>query len=285
MKKTLRLILGDQLNAQHSWFQKVDENIIYVLFEMRQETDYVNHHIQKVVAFFASMENFAKQLREENHQVIYWELDAKKNKQSLVENLKVVIDENKIEHFEYQLPDEYRLDEQLKSFCKAIGITSQVFDSEHFMSTRLELRDFFEGKKTYLMESFYRSMRRKYDLMMDGDQPVTGKWNYDKENRKKIPKDHVPIEPLVFEKDVSEVHQRIIDAEPTDGLWEDGRVDSDQLNGMSYPDLEWCMQNSDLPAVDMSEQQLDNIELYKTIRNKNLHKMNPIPVFTKSKEV
>ena len=129
MKKTLRLILGDQLNAQHSWFQKVDENIIYVLFEMRQETDYVNHHIQKVVAFFASMENFAKQLREENHQVIYWELDAKKNKQSLVENLKVVIDENKIEHFEYQLPDEYRLDEQLKSFCKAIGITSQVFDS------------------------------------------------------------------------------------------------------------------------------------------------------------
>ena len=237
MKKTLRLILGDQLNAQHSWFQKVDENIIYVLFEMRQETDYVNHHIQKVVAFFASMENFAKQLREENHQVIYWELDAKKNKQSLVENLKVVIDENKIEHFEYQLPDEYRLDEQLKSFCKAIGITSQVFDSEHFMSTRLELRDFFEGKKNYLMESFYRSMRRKYDLMMDGDQPVTGKWNYDKENRKKIPKDHVPIEPLVFEKDVSEVHQRIIDAEvktignidPTNFIWATTREESLQV--------------------------------------------------------
>lgn len=213
MKKTLRLILGDQLNGQHSWFQKVDENIIYVLFEMRQETDYVAHHIQKVVAFFASMENFAKQLKKQSHQVVYWKLDDEKNTQSLVENLKIIIDENKIEHFEYQLPDEYRLDEQLKVFCEATKITSQVFDSEHFMSTRFELRDFFDGKKTYLMESFYRSMRRKYDLMMDGNQPVTGKWNYDKENRKKLPKDHVPIEPLVFEKDVSEVYQRIIDAD------------------------------------------------------------------------
>ena len=141
-----------------------------------------------------------------------WKLDDKKNVGSLVENLKLVIDENKIEHFEYQLPDEYRLDEQLKNFCKAIKISSKVFDSEHFMSTRFELHDFFKGKKTYLMESFYRSMRRKYDLMMDGDQPLTGKWNYDKENRKKLPKDHTPIEPLVFEKDISGIHQRIVDA-------------------------------------------------------------------------
>jgi len=55
-------------------------------------------------------------------------------------------------------------------------------------------------------------MRRKYDLMMNGDQPLTGKWNYDKENRKKLPKDHTPIEPLVFEKDISGIHQRIVDA-------------------------------------------------------------------------
>ena len=78
------------------------------------------------------------------------------------------------------------------------------------------------------------------------------------------------------------IDQRIIDAQPTDGLWEDGRVDSEQLNGMSYPDLEWCMQNIDAPVDTLSEQQIDNIELYKTIRSKNLHKMNPIPVFMKN---
>jgi len=45
MKKTLRLILGDQLNHQHSWFQQVDENVVYVMMEVRSETDYVVHHI------------------------------------------------------------------------------------------------------------------------------------------------------------------------------------------------------------------------------------------------
>ena len=46
--KTLRLLLGDQLNLQHSWFDEVNPNVIYLMAEMRQETDYVKHHVQKV---------------------------------------------------------------------------------------------------------------------------------------------------------------------------------------------------------------------------------------------
>ena len=78
------------------------------------------------------------------------------------------------------------------------------------------------------------------------------------------------------------IDQRIIDAEPTDGLWEDSRKDADQLNGLTYPELEWCMKNIDASIDDLTEQQMDNIELYKIIRSKNLHKMNPIPVFMKN---
>ena len=69
--KTLRLILGDQLNHNHSWFNQTDENVIYLMAEMRQETDYVKHHIQKVVGFFLSMRNFASYLKSKNHQVVY----------------------------------------------------------------------------------------------------------------------------------------------------------------------------------------------------------------------
>ena len=54
-----RLILGDQLNIKHSWFNEDDSDVIYGMFEMQQETSYVQHHIQKVVGFFASMRNFA----------------------------------------------------------------------------------------------------------------------------------------------------------------------------------------------------------------------------------
>ena len=52
---TLRLVLGDQLNLKHSWFDKKDESTLYVLYELHQETNYVVHHIQKIVAFFSAM--------------------------------------------------------------------------------------------------------------------------------------------------------------------------------------------------------------------------------------
>ena len=57
--KTLRLVLGDQLNLQHSWFKEVDDHVTYLMAEMRQETDYVKHHIQKVVGFSKSLSSFA----------------------------------------------------------------------------------------------------------------------------------------------------------------------------------------------------------------------------------
>ena len=58
--KTLRLILGDQLNIKHSWFKQTNDYVVYCLFEMKQETDYVKHHIQKVIGFFAAMRQFSQ---------------------------------------------------------------------------------------------------------------------------------------------------------------------------------------------------------------------------------
>jgi NAD+ synthase len=63
------------------------------------------------------------------------------------------------------------------------------------------------------------------------------------------------------------VNKKIIEAEPTDGLWNDGRNDTDQL-GMSYAELEKAMNNKDDP----------NYKKYLEIRKKNLHKMEPIPI-------
>ncbi len=218
--KTLRLLLGDQLNHQHSWYEQNDKQIIYCLFEMRQETDYAPHHIQKVLAFFLAMRAFAKHLEDQGHQVIYYTLDASENTQSLTNNLQQIIEQQGVDKFEYQLPDEYRLDLQLKTFCDSLDIETQVYDTEHFLSSRTDLSEFFEGKKTYLMESFYRHMRKRYDILMDGDQPQTGQWNYDADNRKKIPKDHVPPHPKLFEKEVT----GIIELLETSGVKTIGKV-------------------------------------------------------------
>lgn len=102
MAKTLRLILGDQLNVRHSWFQEVDDAVTFLMIEMRQETDYVPHHIQKVVGFFFAMRNFAEELKVVGHQIKYFTLDDPENRQNLSDQLDFLISTHGFDRFEYQ---------------------------------------------------------------------------------------------------------------------------------------------------------------------------------------
>ncbi|CAI8345404.1 MAG: (6-4) photolyase [Polaribacter sejongensis] len=207
--KKLRLILGDQLNTQHSWFSKTDKEVIYCLFEMRQETDYVTHHIQKVVGFFAAMRNFSEELEAANHTVIYFNINDTKNTQNLIENISLLIAENNIEKFEYLAPDEYRLEKQLKDFSTSLQIESAVFSTEHFYTEREDLATFFKGKKQFLMEHFYRNMRKKHQILMVDKQPEGGKWNYDASNRKKWKGETLIPQEISFDNNVEDLFAEI----------------------------------------------------------------------------
>lgn len=219
--KRLRLILGDQLNPDHSWFSKADENCVFAMFEMRQETDYVRHHIQKVIGFFAAMRNFASQLEQAGHRVIYYRIGDERNTQDLRTNIEQILASENFDLFEYMLPDEYRLDMQLKGICDQLEIPVNSYDTEHFYTTREELGNFFNGKKQFLMESFYRYMRKKHQILMQGTQPEGGKWNYDQSNRKKW-KGTPTIPPaLIFDNQVTDIVKDIEEAGiKTIGSWQ-----------------------------------------------------------------
>lgn len=203
--KKLRLILGDQLNIHHSWFKTTDESVTYLMMEIRTETDYATHHIQKIVAFFAAMRNFSEELSKRKHRVIYIKLDDKTNLQSFEKNISRLLVNDNFSEFNYQLPDEYRVNTILKTFCEGLVIPYEVYDSEHFFGKREELGSFFHGKKTYLMENFYRYMRKKHNVLMNNNEPLTGQWNYDKDNRKKLPVNHTCTPPLEFDNTVSTI--------------------------------------------------------------------------------
>ncbi len=123
---TLRLILGDQLNPLHSWFTAVDDNVIYVLMELRQETDYVLHHAQKILAIFAGMRDFAAQLEAAGHRVHYVAIDDAANLPTITDNLSALISHYQATAFEYQAPDEWRLDVQLADFAKSLSKSSKI---------------------------------------------------------------------------------------------------------------------------------------------------------------
>ena len=207
--KILRLVLGDQLNEQHSWFQKTDNDVTYVIMEIRQETDYVKHHIQKVAAFFAAMRNFAEVIRKKGHAVIYLHLDASDNQQTIQDNVARLIKQHKFMRFEYLLPDEYRLDARMMEIAKALPIDCRSTDTEHFLTEREAIKKQFSGKKRFLMESFYRTMRKKHAVLMEKDKPAGGRWNYDQKNREAYD-GRVPIPaPKVFANDVSSIVKMI----------------------------------------------------------------------------
>ena len=74
------------------------------------------------------------------------------------------------------------------------------------------------------------------------------------------------------------INQLIIDAAPTDGLWDDGRTDQEQLGGLSYAELELAMALDQIEDLVPTKEQSNALKVYRDIRKKTLHKMKPIPV-------
>ncbi|NCF37857.1 MAG: cryptochrome/photolyase family protein [Gammaproteobacteria bacterium] len=208
---TLRLVLGDQLNLQHSWFEQQDASVLYLLAELHQEATYVRHHIQKLCAFFAAMKAFAASIAANGHRVVYLSLDDTCGFDSLPDLIESICRQYGVTRFEYQLPDEYRLRQQLRRMELPQSVQARAFDSEHFLLPETEFERLITPGKHNRMESFYRKMRRRLNLLMDADKPLGGKWNYDDANREKLkPADLQELpEPMVFDNDVGTILQRI----------------------------------------------------------------------------
>ncbi|MBT8434494.1 MAG: cryptochrome/photolyase family protein [Gammaproteobacteria bacterium] len=211
----LRLILGDQLDMQHHWFSEKDAGTLFVIAEMRQEANYVKHHIQKLCAFFAAMEQFAVALESDGHNVLHLKLEETLQYDDLDELIKSVCSQYGIERFEFQSPDEHRLRQQLRQLQLDEAISVTECDGDHYLLPESEFADFINAGNHNRMESFYRKMRKRLNVLMDGDQPLGGQWNYDAENRDKLRAadlSEIP-EPLVFDNNVEEILRRIDDCD------------------------------------------------------------------------
>ncbi|WP_114416171.1 cryptochrome/photolyase family protein [Marinospirillum perlucidum] len=206
MAKTLRLILGDQLNARHSWFSHVDDQVVYLLAELKQEASYTRHHLQKLLVFFKAMQVFAQGLQAQGHRVEWLTLDATADYEDLPALIKAKAAEYQVEVFEYQLPDEYRLDQQLEQLAAELPCRVKAVDSEHFLTSRSAWDEYPHSR----MEYFYRQLRREYRVLVDDQgQPLGGQWNFDQENRQALPARQSLPEPLLFAQDISEQRDRI----------------------------------------------------------------------------
>lgn len=209
--RQLRWLLGDQLDEHHSWFTEVDDDVLYVIAELPQETRYVRHHVQKLCAFFAAMAAFADLLRARGHHVLHLTLDDSCEYSDLAATIAALIQRFDAREFHYQRPDEYRLLQQFESLELAETVTVHRVETEHFLLPFADIGDYLPRGKHVRMESFYRRMRRRFDILMEGDEPAGGKWNYDQQNRQKLKKgdlSEIPA-PLTCATDVGDVMDRL----------------------------------------------------------------------------
>lgn len=191
------LILGDQLSPQLAALRGANRAADRVLMaEVMAEADYVPHHRKKLAFVFSAMRHFAQDLREAGWQVDYVRLDDPANTGTLGGELRRAMARHGHERAVATEPGEWRLLQAMRGWP---GL--QILPDDRFLADRHGFAAWAEGRKALRMEHFYRLMRRKTGLLMDGGEPAGGRWNFDAENRSRADPDLAMPSPPRFAPD------------------------------------------------------------------------------------
>jgi len=184
--RRLCLVLGDQLSFDLASLQTLDsERDSVLLVEVMEEASHVPHHPQKIALIFSAMRHFAQALRDQGVRVEYVTLDDPHNSGSVPGELRRWKQRLQAEEVHVTECGDWRLEQSIRD-C---GLPLHWHADTRFLCSRAEFAAWAAGKKQLRMEFFYREMRLKSRLLLNGDgTPVGGAWNFDAENRKSLPK-------------------------------------------------------------------------------------------------
>jgi deoxyribodipyrimidine photolyase-related protein len=185
---TLRIVLGDQLSAGLSALADLDpaRNVV-LMMEVADEGTYVRHHKQKIALVLSAMRHFAAELRARGVAVDYVALDDPANTGALTTEIVRAVARHRPARIVATEPGEWRVLKMAEGWQDATGCPVELFADDRFFASRTRFARWAKGRRGWRMEHFYREMRREHAILMDGDAPVGGDWNFDAENRKKLP--------------------------------------------------------------------------------------------------
>lgn len=192
----LILVLGDQLDAESSAFDGFEPSGDAVwMAEVPAESEYVWSTKPRIAMFLAGMRHYRNAARDAGRTVHYRQLDGRDPAPDLAAALKRDIKRLEPKRLLVVEPGEYRVRELLTTAAREAGCELEVRPDRSFLCTHEQFAEHAAGRKQLRMEYFYRQMRRRHGVLLDGDQPEGGKWNYDAANRGSFGRDgpgHVP---------------------------------------------------------------------------------------------
>jgi len=198
-------VLGDQLwtgQAALSSCEKAKKQTPVILIESPNYARARPYHRQKLVLIWSAMRHFAEELRSEG-----WLITYRKSADDFETPLKEWIKNNDITEVRLVMPNDRPFVELIKNLQLGCSIT--FVSNNHFFWNQEDFKQWANQRKRLLLEDFYREGRKRFDILMEGNKPVGGKWNFDKQNRRP-PKNNLKTpEPLWFEPD--EITRSVID--------------------------------------------------------------------------
>jgi len=201
---TLRLVLGDQLSDNLAALDDLDPaRDVVLMAEVRDECTYVRHHKKKIVLVLSGMRHFADRLRARGVRVRYTTLDDAENTHSLRGETERAIEALRPRRVVVTAPGEWRLQTDMAGWQQRFGLPVEILDDTRFLCGIRQFRAWAAGRSALRMEFFYRDMRRLHGVLMEEDGPAGGRWNFDAENRKRMPGGIVPPPPPAFPPDAT----------------------------------------------------------------------------------
>ncbi len=180
--RNLVVVLGDQLSRSASAWDGFDADADLVwMAEVSEESTHVWSSKQRTALFLSAMRHFAHGLREDEIPLVYRELTPTGEATTLADELIATLASRRVQRVVLTEPGDWRV---LGSLRAAVGdVPLDLREDRHFLCSTQEFAEHAQGRRQLRMEYFYRDMRRRHDVLMDGVQPAGGRWNFDSENR------------------------------------------------------------------------------------------------------
>ena len=134
------------------------------------------------------MKRYELMLQSSGHETLYLDYHSQPN--SLRRHLIRIVDSMTSSPRKLVVAEltDFMLEKRLKRLCGQLKIEIDYLPTDEFINSSHENRQYRSSKKRWFMADFYKFQRKRLDILMDGEKPVGGKWSFDEDNRKKVPR-------------------------------------------------------------------------------------------------
>ncbi len=184
----LFIILGNQLFPINYLKNSVKDHKFFMAEDYELCSNF-NHNKNKLLFFLSSMRSYSDYLKKHNVELLYFKIEDDTFKKKYTEKLKLIINKYNIKEVSFFEIEDKGFESELKSYLKNSKIHYNVIQSPMFLNSRESFKEFLSQNKKPLMANYYKMSRKKFKILIDDkNNPVGGKWSFDQENRKKLPK-------------------------------------------------------------------------------------------------